>query len=440
MALTEYFYDSFTAESGTLLLNHIPDTGLGWSAVIGNGGANARIAADGTLVQPFYNPPARSYFTADTAQAPTLTQQVSGVYGTAVVRLCLRLSGGSSSATCLLIEFNAALNNVVMRSVVEGVETQLVSQGAGGAITAGANCRVRIDESNNVAAWINDVGVEWAFGSGSFEFNVSGAPSSGAVGWCGTKSYTTGGISEFRGFYDGESPAVEPISFTGTIANQTFTVGDVVSLDLNPFFSGTETPFVITSIGASLSAIGLSIAAGVVVGTATAGTATGVQARGTDAALNTADSNLFNVTVAAAATDATVAFTMPQFSVAVDADNAVPVVDATIAFTMPQFAVAVSAETTAPGNGATVSFTMPQFSVAATADTTAPVIDATVAFTMPQFSVAVGAETESQGVNFTMPQFSVSIIATVANPEPVETTFWLAQRGIQGYRRGFNSL
>jgi hypothetical protein len=114
--------------------------------------------------------------------------------------------------------------------------------------------------------------------------------------------------------------------------------------------------------------------------------------------------------------------------------------DATVDFTMPQFAVAVSAETTAPGNSATVSFAMPQFSVAATASTTTPIIDATVAFAMPQFSVAVSAETESQGVSFTMPQFSVSIITTVANPEPVETTFWLAQRGIQGYRRGFNSL
>jgi hypothetical protein len=113
---------------------------------------------------------------------------------------------------------------------------------------------------------------------------------------------------------------------------------------------------------------------------------------------------------------------------------------AVVIFTMPQFAVAVSAETTAPGNSATVSFAMPQFSVAATASTTTPIIDATVAFAMPQFSVAVSAETESQGVSFTMPQFSVSIITTVANPEPVETTFWLAQRGIQGYRRGFNSL
>jgi hypothetical protein len=332
MSLTQYFYDSFTATAGTLLLDHAPDTGLGWSAVIGNGGTNAQIAADGTLVQPFYSPTPRSYFTADTAQAPTLAQQVSGIYGTATVRLCLRLSGGSSLANCVLIEFNAGLNSVVISSVVEGVITQLASRGAGGALVAGANCRVRIDESNNVAAWINDVGVEWVFGSGNFEFNVSGAPSSGAVGWCGTKSYTSGGISEFRGFYDGESPAVEPISFTGTIANQTFTVGDVVSLDLNPFFSGTETPFVITSIGASLAAIGLSIAAGVVVGTVTEGTATGVQVRGTDAALNTADSNLFDITVNAAPTgnSATVAFTMPQFAVAVSAETSAPTTDAVL--------------------------------------------------------------------------------------------------------------
>jgi hypothetical protein len=130
-----------------------------------------------------------------------------------------------------------------------------------------------------------------------------------------------------------DAPAVTPISFTGTIANQTFTVGDVVSLDLNPFFSGTETPFVITSIGASLSGIGLSIAAGVVVGTVTEGTATGVQVRGTDAALNTADSNLFNITVNAAppGNSATVSFTMPQFAVAVSAETSAPTTDAVLA-------------------------------------------------------------------------------------------------------------
>jgi hypothetical protein len=113
---------------------------------------------------------------------------------------------------------------------------------------------------------------------------------------------------------------------------------------------------------------------------------------------------------------------------------------AIVNFSMPQFTVSVLAETTAPGNSATVSFTMPQFTVAATASTTAPVIDATVAFAMPHFSIAVSAETYSEGVNFTMPQFSVAIIASIENPPQVETTFWLARRGIEGYKRGFNGL
>jgi len=139
---------------------------------------------------------------------------------------------------------------------------------------------------------------------------------------------TLNGLSTWEEYSTGSTP----ISFTGTIANQTFTVGDVVSLDLNPFFSGTETPFVITSIGASLAAIGLSIAAGVVFGTVTEGTATGVQVRGTDAALNTADSNLFDITVnaAPAGNSATVAFTMPQFAVAVSAETSAPTTNAVL--------------------------------------------------------------------------------------------------------------
>jgi hypothetical protein len=119
---------------------------------------------------------------------------------------------------------------------------------------------------------------------------------SGGIGTTLPPDGTLNGAMAWVEYDDGS--AVTPISLSGAIPDISVNVGDAVNIDLNAYFDGTETPFIITSIGADLSAVGLSIAAGVIVGTATAGSLTGVRVRGTDAALNTADSNLFNVTVA----------------------------------------------------------------------------------------------------------------------------------------------
>jgi hypothetical protein len=114
------------------------------------------------------------------------------------------------------------------------------------------------------------------------------------------------------------------ISFTGNIANQTFTVGQSVNVDLSDNWSGTQTPFTYALTSGSLAGTGLTLSsAGVLSGTATEAAVAGLVITGTDADLNTAASNAFSVTVNAAPSgnEATVSFTMPQMIVAASAEN-----------------------------------------------------------------------------------------------------------------------
>lgn len=111
-----------------------------------------------------------------------------------------------------------------------------------------------------------------------------------------------------------------PISFTGNIANQTFTVGQSVNVDLSSNWSGTQTPFTFAVTTGLLAGTGLTLSSsGVLSGTASLATQTGIVITGTDADTNTAVSNSFSVTVSAAPTaiTAAVAFTMPQMQVAI---------------------------------------------------------------------------------------------------------------------------
>jgi len=105
-----------------------------------------------------------------------------------------------------------------------------------------------------------------------------------------------------------------PISFGGSIANQTFTVGDSVNVDLSGNWSGTQTPFTYALTSGSLTGTGLTLSsAGVLSGTATEATQTGLVITGTDADTNTAVSNTFSITVNAAPTgsDITISDTLP---------------------------------------------------------------------------------------------------------------------------------
>lgn len=102
-------------------------------------------------------------------------------------------------------------------------------------------------------------------------------------------------------------PVTTPISFTGNIADQVFTVGDSVNVDLSSNWSGTQTPFTYALASGSLAGTGLSLSsAGVLSGTATEATQTGLVITGTDADTNTAVSNSFSVTVNAAPTGSNV--------------------------------------------------------------------------------------------------------------------------------------
>lgn len=101
-----------------------------------------------------------------------------------------------------------------------------------------------------------------------------------------------------------------PIDFDGTIPTLTGTVGAAFSEDLSSYFDGTETPFSYAVQSGTLPAgLSLNSSTGVISGTpTTAGTASGIVIRGTDATPDTADSNSFSIVISpAAATSMTIA-------------------------------------------------------------------------------------------------------------------------------------
>ncbi len=118
-------------------------------------------------------------------------------------------------------------------------------------------------------------------------------------------------------------PATAPVSFNGTVSNQSATVGTAFNLSLASFYTGNQTPFAYSLVAGSLTGTGLSLntSTGVISGTpSTDGTISGLQVRATDAANNTADSNTFSITVAAAASNtitATYTVQRPTFAAAV---------------------------------------------------------------------------------------------------------------------------
>jgi len=310
MAITQVFNDTFTDTDLTLLTAHTPEQGLGWSPIIGNGGTNARING-GTLVQPFYNPTASSYYTADTTESPTLAQEIEFTFSVAAGRtgrVCLRLRDGTTSANCILVEFSTALNNVRIFSVIEGATTLVAeSLNAAGLLVDGVLCKAAVDASNTVTARIASTDI--TFNTSTI---VSGHDVAGKFGWRGVKSYDTNGIDSFTGFYDAAGPT--PISFDGNIANQTFTAGDSVNIDLSGNWSGTQTPFTFALTSGSLTGTGLTLSStGVLSGTATEATQTGLVITGTDANTDTAVSNSFSVTINAAITthNVSIADTLP---------------------------------------------------------------------------------------------------------------------------------
>lgn len=119
----------------------------------------------------------------------------------------------------------------------------------------------------------------------------------------------------YRGVMPAPSSGTTPIAFTGTIPAQTFTNGQAVSVNLASYFTGTQTPFTFANTGAALTGTGLSISsAGLLTGTATTGSVTGVIVTGTDADTNTAASNAFNVTVNAASVPVSFGGTIPAIT------------------------------------------------------------------------------------------------------------------------------
>lgn len=100
----------------------------------------------------------------------------------------------------------------------------------------------------------------------------------------------------------GGGASTTPVAFSGTVPDQSLTE-DVAagSLDLSTYFSGTETPFTYTLQSGTLPAgLSLNTSTGVVSGTPTAVETQNIVVRATDQDSNTADTNSFEIDVAAA--------------------------------------------------------------------------------------------------------------------------------------------
>lgn len=214
-----------------------------------------------------------------------------------------------------------------------------------------------------------------------------------------------------------------PISFSGEIPDISVNVGDVVNVDLSTFFDGTELPFVFTSIGADLSALGLSIAGNDIVGTATLGSLIGARIRGTDAALNTADSNLFNVTVAAAAVnvDSTVSATWPQLTLNANQVSAVPVYLSSVSAQWPMLSVQASQSAVVPQYVSSVTSQWPMLSTAVDQQSAVPQYTLSASVTWPMLAVQAAQQQQlpegATTVSVTWPLFAISGAQVSAAPE-----------------------
>lgn len=94
-----------------------------------------------------------------------------------------------------------------------------------------------------------------------------------------------------------------PVSFSGTVPAQSRTVGVASSVSLASFFSGSLTPFTYSVFSGVLPAgLALNTSTGVISGTPSAAGTASIVIRATDTGANTASTNSFSITVAAAPT------------------------------------------------------------------------------------------------------------------------------------------
>jgi hypothetical protein len=100
---------------------------------------------------------------------------------------------------------------------------------------------------------------------------------------------------------------ITAVSFSGTVPNQSATVGSPFSLALASYFTGTETPFTYSVQSGTLpDGLSLNTSTGEITGTpTTVETQVGIVIRATDTALNTADTNSFEIASAAMTSEIT---------------------------------------------------------------------------------------------------------------------------------------
>lgn len=130
---------------------------------------------------------------------------------------------------------------------------------------------------------------------------LTGTATTGSVTGVTITGTDTGSNTAVSNTFNVTVNAATPVSFSGTVPDQTGAVGAPYSLDLSTYFSGSLTPFTYFLLFGDLTGTGLSLntSTGVISGTPTGAANLDLQVRATDTGTNTAVTNLFALDITA---------------------------------------------------------------------------------------------------------------------------------------------
>lgn len=301
MTRTVVFDDLCTDTDGTLLTAHTPtDAGLNWTFLAG-GDSNADINTN-AIAQPFYASNDRSFYTAEVTQTPSEEQWVTVICGPTgnprqFLGPCLRLQSDTTLAKGYYLDINTGGTNRIQLYRIDAGVRVLVDSITG--VTTNANSVVEwhVTASGDHDVILDTVQLTWN-GTGTSTVNDN-THTGGKIGLSTLKTLDSPTIDRFTGEYDVTGGGT-PISFTGNIANQNYTINTAIpTLDISTEFTGDILPlqYEIQS-GVLPDGLTLNINTGEINGTpTTAGTQSGIVVRCTDNNANTADSNAFSITI-----------------------------------------------------------------------------------------------------------------------------------------------
>lgn len=131
---------------------------------------------------------------------------------------------------------------------------------------------------------------------------LTGTATTGSVTGVTITGTDTGSNTAVSNTFNVTVNAATPVSFSGTVPDQTGAVATPYSLDLSTYFSGSLTPFTYFLLFGDLTGTGLSLntSTGLISGTPTGAANLDLQVRATDTGTNSAVTNLFALDITAA--------------------------------------------------------------------------------------------------------------------------------------------